>query len=108
MAEANSGFKISAIITAVVVAVVLAWIASTKSTGEDVTTLKPQIERLKEDVKRLETWQMEWQRNGELPADVRQSKDIEFLKIRISNIKIKVAELEKQVHDILIKQAEAK
>lgn len=105
MAEQNSPLKVGVIASAVIIAGATAWVANTSSTGEDVTAIKPQIARLKDDVKRLEDWQSNWERNGELPADVRQTKDIEFLKERIATIKVKVKDLEKKVHSLEIYQA---
>jgi len=68
-----------------IIMIVLSWsvksaLDSAKHTSEAVLLLVPKVESLEKRVARVEDWQHKWPTTGELAADVRQSKDIEYLK----------------------------
>lgn len=58
---------------------VVAWGASITRTVNTVTGLEPVIEQILLEQARQGDWIADWPSNGELAADVRQTKDIEFL-----------------------------
>lgn len=72
-------------------ALVLGWAGLITATVWTVTGLVPQIEQIQIVQERNSQWIADWPQTGELAADVRQSKDIEFI----------LKEQEKTQHSIL-------
>ena len=93
----------------IVIAVVMSWISmffsSTVETNENVIALIPQFEQLKEEVKADKQDLADWKSGWELPLDVAQNKDIEFLKSYVSDLKVKVEKIEEVIQKIEIEQA---
>jgi len=67
------------IMMALLTAGVLAWGASITNTVNKVTGLEPQIEQLQRNDRQQSEWISTWPTEGELAADVRQTRDIEIL-----------------------------
>ena len=86
----DENFNWSKIALPAIVSIILTamgiWMASLQTTVNDVIALKPQISRIQLDVAANYQWQKDWQTNGQLPADVEQNKDIEFLKKRMEAV----------------------
>lgn len=82
-AEAAERLQEQGIVTkllgALLTAGVIAWAASITATVSKVTGLEPQIEQIQRDVGQHDDWIARWPTEGELAADVRQTRDIEFL-----------------------------
>lgn len=70
---------VTKIVMAVLIAGVLAWAASITATVSAVTRLEPQIDQLQRNDDFQSEWIATWPTEGELAADVRQTRDIEFL-----------------------------
>ena len=96
---------------AVITAGVIAWAASITATVSSVTRLEPQIEQLQRNDQFQSDWIQSWPTEGELAADVRQTRDIEILfgemadaleAIDANNerIRITIDSLEERVRDI--------
>jgi len=69
----------------IIMTLVLSWsvksaLDSAKATNNAVLLLVPKVESLETRLALVEDWQHKWPSTGELAADVRQSKDIEYLK----------------------------
>jgi len=95
---------ISAIVASIILTGIGIWVNSIQDTVNEVISLKPQIERIRKDVNDNTEWQKEWQRSGELPADVKQSKDIEYLKSNVFKLEGQLEDLMKQIHLLEIEQ----
>lgn len=78
-----SGNKILWTAVAAILAIVIGAAATTIST---VTSLEPQIQRLQRDVDQHDQWIADWPSTGELSADVRQTKDIQFIYVELEEI----------------------
>lgn len=79
------------------------WVKSLQGTVDDVIALKPQIIQIRKDVDKNYQWQNDWEREGELPADVRQSKDIEFLQEYVRDLKTRVQIVENAIGELKMK-----
>ena len=97
---------------AVVIAIVLAWVASTQATAAELTRLQPQIERAQSDIARLESvdeelrqWQIDWQRGGQLPEDVQQNERILQIQADIEQLDALIFELRAELQRLQIQIA---
>ncbi len=82
-------------------------IADIEAQGADIQDLKARVQSLEilvgqfdAAIKKVEEWQEMWPTQGELASDIRQNKDIEFLKAVVSEAKVQIDEHRKRIRDI--------
>lgn len=94
----------------VAVTIILGWTIKTgldgvRTTNKSVTVLKPQVEQNTRRIGALEDWTTNWQTNGELPADVRQTKDIEYLKAAQERLLRAIELVEERIRELEVEAA---
>ena len=89
----------------VLTALLGAWVTGTLQTGDDVLILKPQVEQNTARIEAAEQWQSDWERSGELPADIRQDLRIEDIKEEIDALEARVETLDKAVRELELQEA---
>lgn len=102
--------KKNSITTERIVYAILFWlmsmaIASVYWTVGKVIEITPQFTQMQEDIEDVEEWQKDWERNWELPADVKQTENIEFVKQYISDLKARMAKAEERITQLEISSA---
>jgi len=90
---------------AIITALLGAWITGTLQTGDDVLVIKPQVEQNTSRIEATEQWQIDWERNGELPGDIRQDLRIEDVKEEIEDLEERIDDLESAVRVLELKEA---
>lgn len=83
----KEGITTEKIVVGLVMAVLMAWLSMMQSTVNDVIALKPQIERIQEDVADNEKWTQDWESGGILGEDIKQNERIADLEQDVSDIK---------------------
>lgn len=105
--KSNNGLvlKVFGIILSLATTILGLYIKSVDKTVDDVIAIKPQFEQLKIDVRENEQWQKDWERAGELPADIKQDEKIKFLSRTVEKLEYEVSEIKEQIQEIKIAQA---
>ena len=86
-----------AIVTSVASGLVIAEVRKTRTSHDKLTAIIPMFEQLQRRMDRAEEWQKDWERNGQLPADVEQTKDIGHLKEIIQRVDRNVFDIRSRV-----------
>jgi hypothetical protein len=89
------------IVVALITFIIIGWATAITRSVSTVTGLEPQIVQLQKTQDQQGQWISDWPSQGELSADVRQNKDIEFLfremeesTAEIEAIKLRLREVE--------------
>lgn len=94
--------KTWAIVIAIVMALVSMFVWDTANTTDDVIKLKPQVEMNTENINSIDEKFENWKTHWELPLDVAQNKDIEYLKKHVDKLDREVDQVKEIIQDIEI------
>ena len=93
--------KTSIIVAGAVITALLGyWMTSTLQTNDDVLVIRPQVQQNTKRIEAVEQWQQDWPTQGELSADVRQTKDIEFIKLKVNEMEEEIRFMKAQIRAI--------
>lgn len=90
---------------AVITTLLNTFLWDTTNTNDTVIQIEPQVNQNTQRIEKMETDFDNWRTNGELPLDVAQNKDIEYLKNYVWELKVKIEKAEQAIQQILIEQA---
>lgn len=104
MAEYNTK-TVATVVGVLITAIIGAWLTGTLETNDDVLVITPQVEQNTKRLESVEQWQADWPSTGELSADVRQTKDIEFLKAKVEGMENDIGTMKDIIREIELEQA---
>ena len=96
--------NVVAIVVAIFISVasglVITEVRKTRTSHDKLTAIIPMFEQLQRRMDRAEEWQKNWERNGRLPADVEQTKDIAHLNKVIERVDRNVTDIRSRVREL--------